>query len=249
MPEYPRNSLPDYYKVLGIKLPPNQVTKKIVDSQFRRLAKEAHPDTLAGRLGRAPIASEEEERKKAFQLLNEARSTLIDPDKKRRYDLSRNKNVENEVNNDRDIELFIQKLTDVFVINGTLRNFIELNEIPLQLLKEFQTVLDGYQGKMKYSHADVIVEFGNCIKAKEKYRKDFWKVFKAAISGNHRGVNAKDCIFAGYDWDDYQKEFPVSRRFKFKFDKVLESFEDEARQIVEGFNKVLVSQLSKRYRY
>lgn len=186
-----------------------------------------------------------------MKALNLAKETLLDPHKRAEYDrklkyrrMDNTREAESDNDHDRYVEEFIQKLTDEFLLKGkSLRYFTELNEFPLEILREFQSELESYQGKMKLSHADVIAEFSNCIKLKEKYGKDFWKVFKAAIAGNYRGVNASCCIYAGFDWDKYQKDFPVTRRFKIKFDNVLEKFEYEAQQIIEGVRRELINRL------
>lgn len=148
MPEYPSKSLPDYYKVLGIKLPPDRVTPEIVDRQFRKLAKETHPDTLAGKIGRAPTELETDKSKKAFQLLNEARSILGNTDKKRVYDLKRDMMRTKETEEDKVLRAYMQKLLDEMITNGmTLRFNVELNEIPLEELMIVQKNLRHYGKK------------------------------------------------------------------------------------------------------
>lgn len=248
MPEYPRNSLPDYYQVLEINTPPAQVTPEIVKRQFRKVSKKIHPDPLASRLGRDPSEAEKARSTRDFQIVNDAYSTLLDPKKKRAYDLSRSKKVEDNVNIDRAIESFIQKLTDEMILSRSLRYYSVLNELSLEELKTIQTNLDGYKGKMRETHADVIAEFTNCIDAKGKYKKDFWKVFKAAKTGNYKGVDAVGSMIAEIDWETYQKEFPVSRVFQVRFNEVLNSFVSEVWQLKRGMQDMLVKELLKKFR-
>jgi len=66
--------IPDYYDTLGV---PRDATADQIKKAFRERALESHPD-------RNPDNPAAEEK---FKKINEAYSTLSDPDKKNRYDL------------------------------------------------------------------------------------------------------------------------------------------------------------------
>jgi len=64
--------LPDYYKILGIE---KDATKEDIKKQYRKLAKEIHPD-------RSKTAASEDE----MVEINKAYEVLSDDEKKERYD-------------------------------------------------------------------------------------------------------------------------------------------------------------------
>lgn len=66
--------IPDYYDTLGVS---REATADQIKKAFRERALESHPDRNPGN----PAAEEK------FKKINEAYSTLSDPDKKNRYDL------------------------------------------------------------------------------------------------------------------------------------------------------------------
>lgn len=100
-------SIPDYYKLMGLRSSDSQ--EKITSVCNEKMA-QYHPDKINAKLAKYPQDEQKKQKKRydaQYQLVREARDNLINPEKRKYYDLQR-KNMEKNVPSKKSFDEFIK---------------------------------------------------------------------------------------------------------------------------------------------
>jgi len=252
-PEAPLNNFKDHYSTLGLNgRDPNFVTPKMIQRQYRLLARTIHPDRFYVREDKLKADAK-------MKSLNEAYEVLQDPIKKSEYDRDYvNWRITHpaQAGNVRfleQLEILPDVLKDLFKdlikakrLNINFASIEKYNVKTLDELHAIEELVEVYQGDLVKLYQLEIDKFKETIRAKEKYGLPLWSFMRALKDRSFVGLNNRLVFEAKREWNVYKVVFSTEFEFEQNMDTALEIILDEFirnpwtnRGTIIGFDEML----------